>query len=193
MTKEFKTFAATLDGAKEGSFAGWASTYGGEPDSYGDVVMPGAFSKTVAANGGRIKVLSQHDPTNVIGIGTLTDKAHGLWIEGQLVLDLPSAREAYVRLKAGLIDRMSIGYETITSRAKNGVRQLTEIKLWEVSLVTFPANQHAAIESVKAEEEWEDVAAHMRRLNVKLREELTAAKLRDALHTLRRVNQRLRS
>src|SRR5262249_31273336 len=69
------------------------------------------------------------------------------------VLDVQRAREIYALMKAGVIDAMSIGYETVTSRqARDGARELAEVKLWEVSLVTFPANALALVDSVKSNE-----------------------------------------
>lgn len=136
-----------LDG--DGRFTGRASVYG-VVDLQGEVVMPGAFTKTLAENGGRVKVLNQHNPYDVIGLAQLEDREDALWVaEGKLSLGLASAQEAHVRLKDGLIDGLSIGYEVIKEKFDKGVRQLTEVKLWEVSLVTFPANPLARVTNVK--------------------------------------------
>jgi uncharacterized protein len=170
------TKAIQLDfkaGEKDGTFAGWASVYD-EVDHHGDKVMRGAYTKTIAANRGTIKILNQHDPSDVIGTGVLTDKSYGLWLEGQLVLDLPSARDAYTRLKNGLIDAMSIGYVVKRDKFASGARELHEIDLFEVSLVTFPACDPARIESVKSqstdEREVRDALAALAAFNRKLRE-----------------------
>jgi uncharacterized protein len=137
--------------AEAGKFSGAASVYG-VLDNHGDIVMPGAFSKTIAENNGRIKILSQHNPSDVIGSAILVDTAEALMLEGQLELELQSAKDAYVRLKAGLIDALSIGYESRDDFYDRGVRMLKDIKLWEVSLVTFPANEACRITAVKSAE-----------------------------------------
>jgi hypothetical protein len=136
--------------SKSGQFTGRASVYQ-NVDAHGDVVMPGAFTRSLQEIGGEIVVLNQHDPSDPIGKARVTDRSDGLWAEGQLILDLPSARDAYVRLQNGLIDGMSIGYEVIDQAWQGDVRQLKEIKLWEISLVTFPANSAARITDVKAQ------------------------------------------
>lgn len=145
-----KTFSFAVKDASgvQGRFTGRASVYG-VVDSYNDVVMPGAFVNTLKAAGGQIVVLDQHDPTKPIGKAQLTDKFDGLWAEGQLEMRLPAAKEMAIRLESGLIDGISIGYEVLDEAYSGGVRQLKEIKLWEISLVTFPANSFARVTDVK--------------------------------------------
>lgn len=149
-------FDVKADAEKPGRFSGRASVYGVK-DSYGDVVMPGAFTKTLAepAPGlapGEIVVLSQHDTRASIGKAKLTDSDTALLVDGQLVLELPAAKDDYVRLQHGLLTGISIGYEVPPGGDSyvQGVRQLNEIKLMEVSLVTFPANPFARVTDVKA-------------------------------------------
>lgn len=140
--------------AKEepGKFSGAASVYG-VLDNHGDIVVPGAFAKTISENSGRIKILSQHNPADVIGSAILVDTPEALMVEGQLEMELQSARDTYVRLKAGLIDGLSIGYESRDDFFERGVRMIRDIKLWEVSLVTFPANEACRITAVKSNAE----------------------------------------
>jgi uncharacterized protein len=52
----------------------------------------------------------------------------------ELVLEVPEAKSAYALLKKGVIRGLSIGYDTIKSVMDGGVRKLTELKLWEISL-----------------------------------------------------------
>jgi HK97 family phage prohead protease len=148
LTKAFK-FDAKAAEDKLGQFSGRASVYG-VVDSYNDVVMPGAFTKSLEALAGRIPVLNQHNPSDVIGYASLKDSDTALLADGQLVLELASAKDAYTRLQHGLIDGISIGYEVLSDAYVNGVRQLQEIKLWEISLVTFPANAFARVTDVKS-------------------------------------------
>jgi HK97 family phage prohead protease len=144
-TKQFELKSIGVD-AGEGTFRGRASVYG-NADSYGDIVMPGAFSKSLARSGGRVVVLSQHDTKIPIGNGVLTDRADGLWIDVSLVMSIQQAREDFERVKSGLITGLSIGYDVAPGGEKfrGNNRLLTEINLWEVSLVTFPANEEARI------------------------------------------------
>jgi uncharacterized protein len=132
-----------------GVVIGRASVYG-NVDSYGDRVLPGAFRKTLADKGGRVVVLSQHDPSQSIGTAELTDRPDGLHATIRLLLDITQAREDYARVKAGLVTGISIGYETVREKtAADGVRELHELRLWELSLVTFPANDQARVTTVK--------------------------------------------
>jgi HK97 family phage prohead protease len=144
--KQFELKSVGLLDAGAGTFRGRASVYG-NADSYGDIVMPGAFAKSLARSGGRVVVLSQHDTKIPIGHGVLTDRADGLWIDVSLVLSISQARDDYERVKAGLITGLSIGYEVAPGgeRFQGANRLLTQIDLWEVSLVTFPANVEARI------------------------------------------------
>ena len=135
-----------------GVFSGYASVFG-NIDAYGDMVMPGAFTKSLASK--MPALLWQHDTHEPIGVwqGFKEDKK-GLLATGQLLIDgVTRAREAYSLLKAGALNGLSIGYmlkkyEWAKTNDKE-FRKLTEIDLWEVSLVTFPANDEARISDVK--------------------------------------------
>lgn len=145
--------AADIQG--DGRFTGYASTFGGDPDSYGDIIAPGAFQASLNANGyggNGVKMLWQHDTDDPIGMWTvLREDAKGLYVEGQLVLEVQKAKEAYALLKVGAVNTMSIGFriKAFSEDRDKGVRVLEEIELYEISLVTFPANVSATITSVK--------------------------------------------
>jgi hypothetical protein len=130
-----------------GDFVGFASVYGIE-DLGGDMVMPGAFTRTIQQNP-EVVILWQHDPYHPIGLGKLEDSPQGLIIRGKLNLDVTKGREAYSLLKQGAIKGLSIGYDTITVSWAQEVRQLLEVRLWEVSVVTFPMLPIAQVTSVK--------------------------------------------
>jgi HK97 family phage prohead protease len=135
------------------TFEGYGSVFGVE-DSYADVVLPGAFAATIqrAEETGRMPaMLWQHDPTQVIGVWrSMKEDARGLHMVGELA-DTQLGREAYALLKMGALSGLSIGYQVIGERwnRENDVRELTEIELWETSLVTFPANTAARVATVK--------------------------------------------
>ena len=138
-----------------GEFSGYASVFGVK-DSYSDIVMPGAFAKSLAIwaeKDALPAMLWQHKTDEPIGIFTkMQEDEHGLYVEGRLLKDDdPLARRAYAHLKAGSITGMSIGYSDVDYEydKDKGAFQLKEVKLWEVSLVTFPANEEARINNVK--------------------------------------------
>lgn len=139
---------------EQGRFAGYASIFG-VVDSQNDMILEGAFGKTLAENGGDIKLLWQHSFDEPIGIFTnIREDARGLYVEGRLLLDVQRAKEAHALLKAGAIAGLSIGYVPVDYHIdpQNGVRVLHEVALYEVSFVTFPANDQARVSAVKGEE-----------------------------------------
>jgi HK97 family phage prohead protease len=149
MEKTFKFSVKSLD--EQGQFTGLASVYG-NVDLGGDVVMPGAFTKSLADRGGEIPILFQHDMREPIGLGKLKDGPSGLEIQGKLVLEVAKAREAYSLLKAKVLRGLSFGYDTVKSDIQAGVRY-RELKLYEVSLVTVPMNELATVTAVKTNEQ----------------------------------------
>jgi len=121
----------------------------GNVDNGGDVVLPGAFAKSIAS-GRKVAMLWQHDTREVIGVWTkVTEDADGLNVEGVLA-DTPRGNEAYALLKMGALDGLSIGYRTKDSEWREDVRAIKEADLWEVSIVTFPMNEEARVDAVKA-------------------------------------------
>jgi HK97 family phage prohead protease len=140
-----------IDG--EGCFAGYASLFGALDDG-GDVVMPGAFAKSLARRGrAGVRMLFQHDPKEPVGTWeVLREDATGLWAEGRLVPGVPRA-DALRRLIADrAIDGLSIGFRTVRASrdGKRGPRRLIEIDLWEVSIVAFPMLAGARIAAAPA-------------------------------------------
>lgn len=147
----FKSFEIKTAGLAEGEFECFVSTFGPPPDSYGDIVAPGAFDDDLKARGTRRPLLWQHDPANSIGTLDLTVTERGLKARGRFLLDLQSARDAYIRAKAGLV-KFSIGYETSPGGARlerDGTRTILALRLWEASCVTFPANERAVLTLIK--------------------------------------------
>ena len=132
----------------EGTFEGLAAVYG-NIDLGGDVIEPGAFAKTLTDRGGEIPILWQHDPREPIGLGKLNDTSQGLSVQGQLVLESPVAAKAHALMKARVLRGLSIGYDDIKSKIVDGIRHLSEIKLFECSLVSFPMNELAQVSAVK--------------------------------------------
>lgn len=144
MTLEHKFIALGQSVAVENGveISGYASLFG-KADQGGDVVETGAYMRSLAqlkAKGGRVKMLWQHDPAQPIGVWdeVREDKA-GLWVKGRILRDVEKGREAAALIEAGAIDGLSIGYRTVRAKKNDkGGRLLSELELWEVSLVTFP-------------------------------------------------------
>lgn len=135
---------------KEGTFSGYAATFAKHPDSYGDIIDHGAFKKTLKEMGSRVKILWNHYVLEPIGLPTkLEEDEKGLYVEGKLSLGVQRAREVLSLMKDGVITEMSIGYNTLKETYEEGIRHLQEVRLWDVSPVTFAANPEAVILGVK--------------------------------------------
>ena len=144
MTLEHKFCAGETGFAVEDGtvIAGYASLFG-QTDQGGDNVAPGAYAASLArlkARGGRVKMLWQHDPAQPIGVwDEVREDARGLWVRGRILTEVARGREAAALIAAGAIDGLSIGYRTLrATKDDRGGRLLSELELWEVSLVTFP-------------------------------------------------------
>ena len=135
---------------QSGTFSGYASVFN-VIDRQKHVILPGAFSNTIK-DLSKVKLLWQHNSAEPIGnITNMTENNIGLHITANLLLDLQKGKEAYLMLKNGIINALSIGYSVIEDYidVKTGIRVLKKISLWEISLVTFPANIHSKVTDVK--------------------------------------------
>ena len=143
---------------EDGSIEGYGSVFG-VIDSYEDSIAKGAFSASIAAHkaaGTMPALLWQHDSDDPIGVWTeMVEDAKGLLLKGRLCLDTTCGKEAYALLKMGAINGLSIGFisKKWSYDETTEVRTLSEVDLWEVSLVTFPANSKARITGVKSSNE----------------------------------------
>lgn len=148
--------------SEDGTFSGYASTFN-NIDSDRDVIEQGAFTKTLNSKKIKdIKLLWYHDARKPIGVWEeiIQDKK-GLLVKGRLILEVEQAREAYALMKAGAIDTMSIGFsidqDGYTIDEKKRVRRINSVDLWEISIVTFPANKRAKIQRVKSAVPFQDL------------------------------------
>lgn len=152
-TREYKSFKFELESADEsGEFSGYAAVFGNK-DSGSDIIEKGAFSKTIREDFGRIKILSQHTDCE-LPIGKpleLREDDKGLFIRGK-ISDTAKGRDIQTLMKDGVLNELSIGYDAVEFDydSKQGVRRLKEIKLWEVSIVTWAMNDQAKIDEVKS-------------------------------------------
>lgn len=153
--------------AKTGTFSGYGAVFG-NIDARGDVIDRGAFKETLRdweERGKLPPMLLQHgggmfggSPDGMLPVGkwaTMEENSKGLKVEGQLfALATERAQYIYAGLKSGVLDGLSIGYST--KKAKLGTkpgepaRRLEAVSLWEVSIVTFPANGKARVTGVKS-------------------------------------------
>ena len=139
---KFVSFGGELEVTEGARIEGYASLFGAA-DQGGDVVGKGAYASSLAAfsrDGRKVKMLWQHDPTQPIGVwDEVIEDGRGLWVKGRILECTQKGREATALIEAGAIDGLSIGYRTVKSTKNDkGQRLLTELELWEVSLVTFP-------------------------------------------------------
>lgn len=145
-TLETKFAPITLsETGEEGRIEGYAAIFG-TPDRGGDIIAPGAFAASLARRQASVKLLWQHDPAQPIGVwDTITEDARGLKVEGRLLTSVRRGAEAAALLSAGALDGLSIGYRAVKADRQGPHRHLTEIDLWEISLVTFPMNANARL------------------------------------------------
>lgn len=139
----------------DGFFSGYASVFG-NVDSYGDIVVKGAFLgaiKELESKGKKLPILWQHYRDQPLGYFELVkEDDHGLYVEGRLLTDdVRKAKEVHALMKERVIDGLSIGYRIKNSRydIDEDALYLLELDLKEVSIVTFPANEETRIDAVK--------------------------------------------
>lgn len=152
--REYKAVRFNVESVDEdsGEFSGYAAIFGNVDDG-GDVIERGAFSRTIKEDFDRIKILSQHNDCE-LPIGKpleLREDDKGLFIRGK-ISDTQKGRDIQTLLKDGVLNELSIGYDAITFDfdSEKGIRHLKEIRLWEVSIVTWAMNDQAKIDEVKS-------------------------------------------
>jgi len=128
-------------------FAGYAAIFG-RPDRGGDVIRAGAFARACRRPAAALPLLWQHAPGRPIGrIEYLKEDGRGLRVIGRLSQGA-AGREAAALLKEGAVRGLSFGYR-VRAAMGEGPRELTELELVEVSLVTFPMQPKARVHAVE--------------------------------------------
>lgn len=151
----------------DGTFEGYGSVFNVK-DSYDDIVVKGAFADSLmmhGAKGSMPALLWQHDSDEPIGVYTeMREDDTGLYVKGQLALKTQRGAEAYELLKMKAISGMSIGYVTREDSFDRvtGINTLKKLDLWEVSLVTFPANTEARVSGVKSIDDLKSAEQYLR-------------------------------
>lgn len=148
--KSFKFDLKELN--EDGTFEGYASTFD-KVDHGNDLIEQGAFKKTLKEND-QFPVHWYHRILEPVGGIHGEEDSKGLFVKGYLVLEVQRAKELYALMLKKVVNMLSIGYDVIkqTWDANTGIRKLQEIKLWEVSIVTWGMDQEAFITDVKMEE-----------------------------------------
>lgn len=158
MEHKYKSFE--MKAQDNGTIAGYFSTYDKTPDSYGDIIEPGAFTETLEKrkeSGHPFPLCFNHDFSAVIGaVKSVEDTEKGPYIEAEF-LDTQLAQDVRKMLMSGAIYQFSFAYDVLSARQpdeeekKAGVTNvLTKLEVFEISVVTVPANQNAVATEVKA-------------------------------------------
>jgi HK97 family phage prohead protease len=138
--------------SEEGEFEGYGSVFD-VIDSYAERIARGAFADSLANKPlNQIALLWQHDWREPIGPWRdMREDDYGLFVRGKLTLDVQRAREARALMMDDAISGLSIGFvpERWEVDDEEGLITLTQVDLWETSLVTFPANNPSRVTSVK--------------------------------------------
>lgn len=149
-----------------GVFTGYGSIFGNK-DLGNDIVVEGAFAKSIAKRGAKgVKLLYQHRADEPIGVfDEILEDRKGLKVKGRLAMGTQRGREVYELMKMGALDGLSIGFRVDSKgydydeRGKR--RMLKEVDLMEISAVTFPMNPRARVAQVKGADrtvrEWEEL------------------------------------
>lgn len=151
-----------MKAADNGKIAGYFSTYEKTPDSYGDIITPGAFTKTLEkrkATGHPFPLCFNHDFDKVIGtVDLVEERENGPYIEASF-LDTQLAQDVRKYVQSGAVYQFSFAYDVLKAREPNdeekanGVTNvLEELEVFEISVVTVPANQNAVVTDVKSVE-----------------------------------------
>ena len=153
---------------------GYASTW--DLDQTNDIIHPGAFTKTISEGflSKKIKMLWQHDAPLGMPV-EMNEDSIGLYVKGK-VNRTRLGDDALEDMRAGTVNQMSIGFSIPQNKsgydADTGVRNIFEVKLFEFSPVTFPANEAAHILAVKSLQE-QFLIAKSKGINPKDSKELT--------------------
>ena len=156
----YKTFDMKADDA--GTISGYFSTYDRIPDSYGDVIAPGAFTDTIKArkeSGHPFPLCWNHDLDQIIGKvdpANIEETEKGPHMVAEF-FNTPLAQEKRELVKSGVVFQFSFAYDiedaaNVTLEDGTKAQELRKLDLFEISIVPIPANQHAVMTEVKSEE-----------------------------------------
>lgn len=148
---EYKSISAQIKDVDEakGIVTGYFSAFG-NIDSDNDMIMPGAFTKTLKENQKRIKHLWQHDVRYPLSKpSVLKEDGFGLYFESE-ISKTSYGKDVLQLYKDGVVDEHSIGFRTERKNKKDNYNELVELQLWEGSTVTFGANPNTPFTGMKS-------------------------------------------
>lgn len=152
MDNEIRSAGVEVRTEDEGVFEGYIVTWN-SVDSYNSTFRRGAFKKTLEERAGKIKVLYNHDQSEVIGVPEeIREDETGVFVRGRLITSVRKAAETHELMKAGAINTLSFGFRAVKQRFEKGVRIITEVMLAEISPVVFEANAEAIITDVRSDD-----------------------------------------
>lgn len=157
---EHKTKEINLIKSDNGGISGYFSTYDREPDSYGDIVAPGAFTDTIKArveSGHPFPLCWNHDLNQIIGFvdpKNIAETETGPLFSASF-FDIPLAQEKRELVKSGVVYQFSFAYDVLEAgevELEDGrkANELRKLDLFEISIVPIPANQNAVMTDIKA-------------------------------------------
>jgi len=158
MNHKTKNFALVKSGDDAGTISGYFSTYDRIPDSYGDIVAPGAFTDTIKnrkESGHPFPLCWNHDLNQIIGaVDSIEDDDHGPHMTAHF-FDTPLAQEKRKLVQEGVVYQFSFAYDVLDAgpvELDEGVKawELRKIDLFEVSVVPIPANPRAEVTDIKS-------------------------------------------
>ena len=160
MDHKTKNFALIKSGDDAGTISGYFSTYDRIPDSYGDIVAPGAFAETIKKreeSGHPFPLCWNHDLNQIVGSidpEDIIDDDHGPHMDASF-FNTPLAQEKREIVKSGVVFQFSFAYDILEAgptELEDGTKanELRKLDLFEVSIVPIPANQNAVMTEVKA-------------------------------------------
>lgn len=140
---------------ESGSISGYFSTYDRIPDSYGDVIAPGAFTDTIKSredSGHPFPLCWNHDLDQIIGkVDSIEDTEKGPLMTASF-FDTPLAQEKRAIVQSGVVYQFSFAYDILDQGPAGDIKanELRKLDLFEVSVVPIPANQNAVVTDVKS-------------------------------------------
>lgn len=153
-------FASSRVASEPTRFTGYASMFNGL-DSYGDIILPGAYAKTLKERRNPVLLLRGHNPSRIIGKPIkLIEDSKGLLLEGELAPGVQDANEVDALMRHGSISGLSIGYSVPAGgevENADGTRTLKQIDLVEISVVGFPADDAARIDLSSVKEQLDQI------------------------------------
>lgn len=149
-------FEVKADANNAGKFSGYGAVFN-NTDLGNDIILPGAFKEVRKTSDGKVRIALNHNLQTLVGKASFRQDDRGLYLDGEINMDVSYAKDAYHLMKDGTLDGMSVGFNILQGGSDfqeqddELVRVISKAELWEVSIVPFGMNPEALIDSVKSE------------------------------------------